>query len=93
MRLRDGARWPAIGWRELEDEVAKPVVQFMQDVFDFHNCTIFDSEGMRRDAEPEECVGLERASVWDMHHIEQRLLDTFMGRPNEAEVRARVRFE
>jgi Immunity protein 26 len=84
-------RWEAVGWRALEGEVARPIVQFTQDVFDFRRCTIFDTAGLERPATPEECVGLERAAVWDMHHIEQRLLDTFMGRPNQAEVRARVR--
>ena len=84
-------RWINIGRRELVGDVAKPVVRFRQDVADFRNCTIFDSEGMRRQVAPEECVGLERASVWDPHHIERRLLDAFMGRPNEDEIRARVR--
>jgi len=63
----------------------------MQDLADFRKCTIFDSEGMRREARPEECIGIERGSVWDMHNVEQRLLDTFMNRPNEFEVEARVR--
>ncbi|WP_395358305.1 hypothetical protein ACHGLA_01160 [Streptomyces sp. YH02] len=42
-------------------------------------------------AAPEECVGLERAAVWDAHHIERRLLDTFLGLPNQDERDARVR--
>jgi hypothetical protein len=71
--------------------VAKPVVMFMQDLADYRKCTIFDSAGMRREARPEECIGLERAAVWDPHHIEGRLLDTFMERPNEAERHGRVR--
>jgi hypothetical protein len=93
VRLRGAQRWPVIGWQELDDAVAEPVVRFTQDVFDFRKCTIFDSTGAERDAEPEECIGLERSAVWDMHHIEQRLLDTFAGRPNVAEVLARVRLE
>jgi hypothetical protein len=86
-------RWTAIGQRALQGEVAKPVVGFVQDVADYRECTIFDSVGMERKATPEECVGLERASSWDAHHIEQRLLDAFMGRPNDMELRSRVRFE
>jgi hypothetical protein len=86
-------RWANIGKRKLEGELAKPVVRFMQDLADFTKCTIFDSEGMEKEARPEECVGLERAAVWDPHHIEQRLLDSFMGRPNDTEIRARVRLK
>jgi hypothetical protein len=93
VRLFDYNRWGNIGWDDLDGEVAKPVVRFVQDIIDFKKCTIFDTEGMRRDAVPEECIGLERAAVWEMHHIEERLLDTFMGRPNEAEIQARVRLE
>ena len=81
------------GTRPLEGEVARPVVRFMQRLGDYKKCTIFDSSGMERSATPEECVGLERASVWDAWHIEERLLDTFMGRPNQIEVRNRVRFD
>lgn len=91
VRLFGYDRWANIGHRPLEGEVAKPVVRFMQDLVDFRKCTIYDSSGMRRDATPEECIGLERAEVWDVHHIEQRLLDTFMGRPNPFEEEARVR--
>jgi hypothetical protein len=86
-------RWVNIGKKPLEGDVAKPVVRFMQDLADFRQCTIYDSEGMVKKVSPEECIGLERASVWDMHHIEQRLLDIFLGRPNEDEIRERVRLE
>ncbi|GGM57342.1 hypothetical protein GCM10011608_47820 [Micromonospora sonchi] len=30
----------------------------------------------------EDCVGLERAAVWDAAHIEERLRDQHAGRPN-----------
>ncbi len=93
VRLPGHDRWPDIGHRELEGEVAGPVVRFVQDLADFRKCTIFDSEGRERSASPEECVGLERAAVWDPHQIERRLLDTFTGHPNEDEVRLRVRLE
>jgi hypothetical protein len=84
-------RWANVGHRPLEGEVAKPVLRFMQDLGDFRRCAIFDSEGMEKEVGPEECVGIERSAVWDPPHIERRLLDTFMGRPNEDEIRARVR--
>lgn len=91
VRLPLPKNWDRIGIRELEGEVAKPVVQFHQEIGDYRKCTIYDSLGNERAATPEECVGLERGTVWDAHHIEERLLDTFMGRPNETEKYLRVR--
>jgi hypothetical protein len=91
VRLFKYDRWANLGKRKLTGEVARPVVRFMQDLADYRQCTIYDSEGMSRDATPEECIGLERAAVWDPHHIEQRLLDHFEGRPNPFEEQARVR--
>lgn len=84
-------RWASIGRRELDGEAAQPVVQFVQDAIDHRRCTIIDSEGRGRTATPEECIGLERAAVWEARHIEERLLDTFLNRPNAAEIQARVR--
>ncbi|MCX4985881.1 immunity 26/phosphotriesterase HocA family protein [Streptomyces sp. NBC_00572] len=91
VRLPDDDRWQPIGSRPLEGEAARPVVRFTQDLADFRKCVIFDSEGGMHPATPEECVGLERAEVWDAHHIERRLLDTFLGLPNQDEREARVR--
>jgi hypothetical protein len=93
VRVRGADAWEAIGVRELTGEVANPVVQFQQEIGDFRKCTIFDSDGNERIATPRECVGLERAAVWEAHHVEERLLDTFEGRQNATEQRLRVRLE
>ncbi|REG27317.1 immunity protein 26 of polymorphic toxin system [Archangium gephyra] len=85
--------WEVIGERALEEHLAQPVVQFMQDLGDFRRCTIFDTVGNERDAEPQECVGLERAAVWEKEGIEARLLDALLGRPNAAEERLKVRLQ
>ena len=74
--------WKAIGWRALEERLTQPIVQFMQDLGNFRDCTIFDTAGNSRKADPHECVGLERAGVWEESGVEDRLLDTFLGRPN-----------
>jgi hypothetical protein len=83
--------WELIGWRELEEHLIQPLVRFMQDVGDFRQCTIFDTVGNEWAAKPEECIGLERAAVWEQHGIEERLLDALMGRPNAEEERLKVR--
>ncbi|MCY1074041.1 immunity 26/phosphotriesterase HocA family protein [Archangium lansingense] len=83
--------WELIGWRALEEHLTQPLVQFRQDVGDFRRCTIFDTAGNTRAASPEECVGLERAAVWEQDSVEERLLDAFLGRPNAAEEHLKVR--
>jgi hypothetical protein len=83
--------WESIGWRALEEHLTQPLVRFMQDVGDFRRCTIFDTAGNERAAEPQECVGLERAAVWEKESIEERLLDGLLGRPNADEERLKVR--
>jgi hypothetical protein len=84
--------WEIIGEMPLEESLKQPVVQFMQDVIDYRKCWIVDSKGNKRQARPEECLGLERAAIWQAQHVERRLLDTFMGRPNRSEEGAKVRF-
>ena len=83
--------WKVIGVMPLMGEVTEPVVAFRQDVRDFRECLIFDTNGHERAASPEECIGIERQAVWEVHHIEERLLDAFEGRPNSTEVFLRVR--
>jgi hypothetical protein len=74
--------WEPIGWREIEERLTQPVVQFRMEVGPFRRCWIFDSLGNSREATPKECIGLEPATVWEPHGVERRLLDAFMGRPN-----------
>lgn len=85
--------WEFIGQRELEDHLAQPLVRFTQDIGDFRKCVIWDTAGNERAAEPHECIGLERAAVWEQHSIEERLLDTFMGRPNDSVEHLKVRLK
>lgn len=83
--------WELIGWRALEEHLCQPIVRFTQDPGDFRRCTIFDTVGNERAAQPQECVGLERAAVWEQEAIEERLLDGLLGRPNADEERMKVR--
>lgn len=85
--------WEPIGWREIEEHLAQPIVQFTQDVGNYRACRIFDTAGNVRAAEPQECVGLEAAAVWEQRHVEERLLDTLMGRPNADEELLKVRLQ
>jgi hypothetical protein len=77
--------WELLGWKDLEEHLKQPLVRFTQDVGDFRICTIFDTAGNERVVEPQECIGLERAIVWEKESIEERLLDFLLGRPNADE--------
>jgi hypothetical protein len=76
--------WEVIGWRELEERLTEPVVQYHREVGPRGRCWIFDSLGNEREATPKECIGLEPAAAWEPHGVEERLLDALMGRPNAA---------
>ena len=93
VRHSDLSSWEIIGWREIEESLSQPIVQFRQDVGNFRRCTIFDTVGNSRSAEPQECVGLERMAVWEQPAVEGRLLDTLMGRPNATVERLKVRLQ
>ena len=92
VRVFRDSGWVKLGRRPLQGEVAEPVLRFHQDVADFRKCIIYNNAGMRRACAPEECVGVECASVWEDDGIKERLLDELLGRPNEEEIRGRVRF-
>jgi hypothetical protein len=92
-RHEESSSWSALGWRPLEEKLTGPIVQFKQSLGDFRQCTIFDTAGNSRSAEPQECIGLERLAVWEDFGVAGRLLDTFMGRPNAAVEHLKVRLQ
>ncbi|KFA90436.1 immunity 26/phosphotriesterase HocA family protein [Archangium violaceum] len=93
VRHLEPGSWEVIGRRKLEEPLIQPIVQFRQDVGNFRRCEIFDTVGNSRSAEPHECVGLEAMAVWEQHAVERRLLDAFMGRPNDTVAHLKVRLQ
>jgi hypothetical protein len=93
VRHMEKRAWELIGWRELEEQFSQPIVHFMQDIGNYRDCSIFDTVGNERSAEPQECIGLERSAVWEEENVEERLLDTFMGRPNFSVEHLKVRLK
>jgi hypothetical protein len=93
VRHEERSAWEDIGWREIDERLAQPIVHFKQALGNYRQCTIFDTAGNSRSAEPQECVGLERLTVWEQQGVEIRLLDTFMGRPNPTVERLKVRLQ
>lgn len=86
------ARWPVIGHRELEPDLAEQVLFFKQDFFT-QKTEIYHEDGTETPASIEECLGLERAAVWDAEPVEQRIRDHFAGIPNQSVIALRLKLD
>jgi hypothetical protein len=74
-------RWEVIGNRPLEpDMIAEPVF-FKQDPINNKFFKYYKSTAVA--ATRQECLGLERAAVWEPEHVEDRLRDYYEGVPNK----------
>lgn len=69
-------RWRRVGHAALDESSPRRAVFFKQDALNPRRCSLYQN-GQERPASPEECVGLERAAVWDPEHVEDRLRDRF----------------
>ena len=77
--IRTG-RWPVAGYVPLDGRLRRPST-FIQDPLDKNSFSIYENGRIRR-ATRQECIGLERAAVWEPEHVEARLLDHYAGRKN-----------
>lgn len=75
-------RWKIVGNIPLGSIKADPPPKFIQDPLNKENFNIYEG-GQIRLASRSECRNLERASVWDPKHVEDRIRDHFAGRPNK----------
>jgi len=77
--LMSGA-WTVIGQAPLQAELLDEPWFFKQDAIS--KALTLCRDGVERPATKDECKGLERAAVWSACHVESRLEDHLMGRPN-----------
>jgi immunity protein 26 of polymorphic toxin system len=76
-------RWKIIGFSKLKPELSFLQPKFIQDESNPEKFKIYDpNTGDMKFCKKEECVGLERATVWEPEHIEERIVDHFEKRPN-----------
>lgn len=76
--------WPKVGKLDIRDDLKVLPLKFIQDALDPTSFSIYDpNSGEIIPSTKEACKGLERSSVWDAHHVEQRLLDHLEGRINK----------
>lgn len=72
--------WEVVGSNK--DRLPGIPYQFMQDIVNAADIQLIDPDGNSRPATYEEVEGLERLSVWEDNHVEDRLRDHFAGKPN-----------
>ncbi|MBI2893916.1 MAG: immunity 26/phosphotriesterase HocA family protein [Deltaproteobacteria bacterium] len=75
-------RWPIVGRVEPPPALLAAATFFKQNALNKRKLTIYVG-GKESPATREQCVGLERAAVWDPAHVEDRLTDHHAGRPNK----------
>jgi Immunity protein 26 len=79
--ITDGL-WPVIGKAQLSGELRKEPLFFKKDALSGALTIYRDSTGEEAPASQDECMKLERAAVWEPHHVVDRLQDHFAGRSN-----------
>jgi len=77
-------RWKIIGVSEIEPELKNLPMEFIQDILNPTQFEIYNpNTGEINPAKMADCIGLEKAAVWEPEHIEDRIIDYFEGRPNK----------
>jgi hypothetical protein len=74
-------RWIVVGHAPFNGDPVLPP-KFIQDPLDKNKFSLYEN-GLIRPAKRQECIGLERAAVWDPANVEDRLRDHYAGRKNE----------
>jgi hypothetical protein len=77
------SRWKIIGVSEIKSELQILPMEFIQDILNPTHFEIYNpNTGEIKPAKRADCIGLEKAAVWEPEHIEDRIIDYFEGRPN-----------
>lgn len=74
--------WLKVGNLEIRKDLQEQPMQFIQDAIHPDRFEFYDpNTGESRPATKEQIKGLERASVWEANHIEDRIRDYYNGVP------------
>lgn len=77
-------RWKIVGVMPIRPDFINPPLKFIQDQLDIDKFELYDPiSGDIYPATREECIGLERAAVWEAEHVEERLIDHYNNRENK----------
>jgi hypothetical protein len=73
-----------VGFRELtSNELNSIPPSYNQDKVNINDCVIFYYDGRERKATPQECIGLEKSSVWEAASLVERIEDLYAGKKNK----------
>jgi hypothetical protein len=74
--------WLKVGTLEIREDLQEQPIQFIQDAIHSDMFEFYDpNTGESKPATKEQIKGLERASVWEANHIEDRIRDYYNGVP------------
>jgi len=74
-------RWLKVGKSPISEVIKAPVPKYIQDILKPDRFEIY-CNGEIRPSTREECIGLERAAVWEPEHVEERIRDHYSGKQN-----------
>ena len=80
-RVLTNGEWPVIGIIKPTKNLLLGEDQYKVDPLN-GKLTIWKEDNSELPATWEECKNLERAAIWDKEHVEERLYDSFCGRPS-----------
>lgn len=79
----NSGRWVKIGKKPLEKWFEVLPNQFVQDALHPERYSLYNpNSGVMTETDRENCIGLERAAVWEDVHVESRLKDHYANKPN-----------
>ncbi|MBN9284151.1 MULTISPECIES: Imm26 family immunity protein [unclassified Flavobacterium] len=75
-------RWLKVGKLNIREEIRKQPMKFIQDALNPENFELYDpNTGEITPTTKKHIKGLERAAVWEAHHVEDRIRDYYNGVP------------
>ena len=75
--------WLIVGKLGIRNEFKKLPMKFIQDKLNPKHFELYNPDsGKITKATKEQCIGLERASVWAANHVEDRIRDHYLGVTN-----------
>ncbi len=75
--------WLKVGKLPIRENLSVLPMQFMQDMHNLGKIRLYNpNTGEITPTTRDKAIGLERAAVWDAHHVEDRIRDYYLGVPN-----------
>ena len=81
-----------VGKLPIREDLSILPMQFIQDTLNSEKYSLYNpNTGEITPTTRDKAIGLERAAVWDAHHVEDRIRDYYLGIPNETVERLKLK--